>query len=101
MASAGVAKLKASLSAYLERVKAGEEIIVTEHGKPIAMVVPFRDPAAEGDSRLQRLYAAGIMKPPKDPTPLPQSFWDNRVKLKSGVSVLDALLAPFSALLEG
>ncbi|PYN64673.1 MAG: type II toxin-antitoxin system prevent-host-death family antitoxin, partial [Candidatus Rokuibacteriota bacterium] len=41
MTSAAVAKLKASLSEYLARVKAGEEVIVTERGKPIAKIVPF------------------------------------------------------------
>ncbi|MFQ5520338.1 MAG: type II toxin-antitoxin system Phd/YefM family antitoxin, partial [Candidatus Methylomirabilia bacterium] len=41
MKLANVAKLKATLSEYLARVKAGEEVIVTERGKPIARIVPF------------------------------------------------------------
>ena len=41
MRTAGVAGLKAKLSKYLEAVKAGEEVIVTEHGKAIARVVPY------------------------------------------------------------
>ena len=32
----GVRELKNQLSGYLDRVKAGEEITVTEHGRPIA-----------------------------------------------------------------
>jgi len=41
MKTAAVSKLKAGLSEYLARVKAGEEVIVTERGKPIAKIVPF------------------------------------------------------------
>ena len=36
----GVRELRDHLSAYLERVKAGEAITVTEHGRPIATIVP-------------------------------------------------------------
>lgn len=35
----GVRQLRDHLSAYLERVKAGEMITVTEHGRPVARLV--------------------------------------------------------------
>jgi prevent-host-death family protein len=35
-----VSKLKASLSKYLRSVKAGEEVLVTERGRPIAKLTP-------------------------------------------------------------
>ena len=35
-----VSKLKASLSEYLRRVKAGEEVLVIERGRPIAKLTP-------------------------------------------------------------
>lgn len=58
-----VTTLKASLSAYLSLVKAGEEVLVTERGRPIARLVPYQsDPEHEG-SRLDRLYRDGILKP--------------------------------------
>jgi len=38
--TATVSKLKASLSEYLRRVKAGEEVLVSEWGRPIAKLVP-------------------------------------------------------------
>jgi prevent-host-death family protein len=38
--TAAVAELKAQLSRYLSRVKAGEEILVTERGTPVARLVP-------------------------------------------------------------
>jgi len=40
MTTATVSKLKASLSEYLRRVKAGEEVVVSERGRPIAKLVP-------------------------------------------------------------
>ena len=40
MESAGVAELKVRLSEYLSRVKAGEEVLVTDRGKPVARLVP-------------------------------------------------------------
>jgi len=41
MKSAAVSKLRATLSEHLARVKAGEEVVVTERGKPIARIVPL------------------------------------------------------------
>jgi prevent-host-death family protein len=41
MASVGIKELKEKLSGYLDRVRHGEEIIVTDRGKEIAKVVPI------------------------------------------------------------
>ena len=40
MKTAAVAKLEAQLSQYLARVKAGEEILVTERTVPVARTSP-------------------------------------------------------------
>ena len=39
-ARAGVRELRQNLSAYLDRVKAGETLEVTEHGHPVARLTP-------------------------------------------------------------
>ena len=44
MKTATVSKLKASLSEYLRQVKAGEEVLVTERGRPIAKLAPAAAP---------------------------------------------------------
>ena len=44
MRTATVSKLKMSLSAYLRQVKEGEEVIITEHGRPIARLLPLAMP---------------------------------------------------------
>ena len=62
MKRASVSELKTSLSAYLRGVKNGEEVLVTERGRPIARLVPAV--GAEGVSdRKKRLVAAGLLRP--------------------------------------
>ncbi len=39
----GVRELKNRLSEYLSRAKAGEEIIITEHKKPIARILAYQE----------------------------------------------------------
>lgn len=41
MLAVGIRDLKSRLSAYIARVKAGERIIVTERGRPVAELVPI------------------------------------------------------------
>lgn len=52
----GTRELKSKLSEYLRRVKAGETITVTEHGKTIGRLVPVKPTIEE---RLQTMVAAG------------------------------------------
>jgi len=42
MKTAAVSELKALLSKYLSKVKAGEEVVVTDRGRPIAKIVPIK-----------------------------------------------------------
>jgi prevent-host-death family protein len=59
---AGVAELKAGLSRYLERVKAGHEVLVTDRGEPVAKLVPITTAARRG-SRRDRLVREGLLLP--------------------------------------
>jgi prevent-host-death family protein len=67
----GIAELKALLSETLARVKAGEEVLVTEHSRPIARLVPLsaESPAAA----TQELVRSGLVRAPEKP--LDESFW--------------------------
>lgn len=72
MERVGVRELRQNLSVYLDRVKQGEVLEVTEHGHPVAVLAPLR----ESDSPLERLRAQGRLRPavlPWDslPEPLP------------------------------
>lgn len=41
MAKIGVRELRQNLSRYLDRVKDGESLVVTEHGREVARLVPL------------------------------------------------------------
>jgi prevent-host-death family protein len=57
-----ISDLKAQLSAHLQRVQRGEEVLVCDRRKPVARIVPIR---LEDHSRYeQRLIARGILTPP-------------------------------------
>jgi prevent-host-death family protein len=55
----GVRELRDQLSGYLDRVRHGEEIEVTERGRPIAMLVPL----PESRANFAELVAAGVITP--------------------------------------
>jgi len=68
-----VSKLKASLSEYLRQVKAGEEVLVTERGRPIAKLAPAVSshtlPEHLVEMEKQGLIKLGAEK-------LPKGFWE-------------------------
>ena len=65
----GVRELRNNLSRYLDRVHAGDEVVVTDHGREIARIVPI---AERKPSALDRLVAEGLATPPmKARRPLP------------------------------
>jgi prevent-host-death family protein len=90
MKSAAVAKLKASLSEYLARVKAGEEVIVTERGKPIAKIVPLGRDHAELPAHVLELARAGLIR--LGSGKLPKGFWKLPRPADPTGAVLKALL---------
>jgi prevent-host-death family protein len=59
MRQAGITELKARLSEYLDPVKAGCEILITDRGVPVARLVPLEQRKQRGSRRL-RLARAGI-----------------------------------------
>ena len=61
MKKASVSELKTSLSEFLLGVKNGEEVLVTERGRPVARLIPAlgSEPAGE---RKRRLIRAGVLR---------------------------------------
>lgn len=57
--SIGIRELKAQLSAQLRRVKAGETVVITEHGRPIGWIVPV---PVDLPDRLRVLVNAGVVQ---------------------------------------
>ena len=55
----GTRELKNQLSKYLRRVKAGEPITITEHGKPIGQIIPYPEDLSQ---RLKNLASTGLLE---------------------------------------
>src|SRR5437762_458953 len=83
MIVAGVAEVKAKLSEYLSRVRGGSDVLITEHGRPVARIVPV----AGGGECLSALRG-GERDGALDPTGTRQS-----------VALLDALVGAWSEVL--
>ena len=41
MITVGIKELKTRLSSYVARVREGEEVVITDHGREVALVVPI------------------------------------------------------------
>jgi prevent-host-death family protein len=67
----GIAELKALLSETLARVKGGEEVVVTEHGRPIARILPLS--ASSPAAATQDLVRGGQNNAPDKR--LDEPFW--------------------------
>jgi prevent-host-death family protein len=79
----GIRELKNGLSKYIERVRAGEEVIVTDRGRPVARL----SSVDATDVRLAELVAAGIVRAP---TSRQRHRPDHRIQAKGSVSDLVA-----------
>lgn len=91
MATLGISDLKARLSQHLARVQAGEEVLITDRGRPIARLVPAH--GGEGDEaegRVIRLARAGLLSPGSGH--IPEYFWSLRRPSDPDSGVREALL---------
>jgi len=66
MKKASISILKAHLSRYVDAVKSGEEVIVTERGRPVARLSGL-DPARDPSGRVALLIREGRVRPPTHP----------------------------------
>ncbi len=89
MRTTGVTELKASLSEMLARVKSGEEILITEHGRPIARLMPL--PSWDMDAATEELVRKGLAKPPERPLDVEEFLKRPRPEDPEGL-LLQALL---------
>src|SRR5580700_9836691 len=64
MRTAKISELKAKLSAHIELVKNGEEVLIFDRNTPVARLVPA-GPMDEYGERERRLIAKGILIPAK------------------------------------
>jgi antitoxin (DNA-binding transcriptional repressor) of toxin-antitoxin stability system len=66
MRTAKISELKAKLSAHIQFVKNGEEVLILDRNTPVARLVA-PGVVAEEDAHRGRLIAKGVITPAKDP----------------------------------
>jgi prevent-host-death family protein len=54
----GIRELRADLSRFVRRVRAGEEVVVTDHGRAVARLVPI-----DGERKIDRMIREGLVTP--------------------------------------
>jgi prevent-host-death family protein len=82
-AEVGIRELKNGLSKYIDRVRAGEEVIVTDRGRPVARLCALD----ASEDRLADLVAAGVVRAPASRR---RHVPERRIKPKAPVSDLVA-----------
>jgi prevent-host-death family protein len=90
MSTTTVTQLKARLSEQLRLVKSGEEVTITDRGRPIARIIPFPQDL-RSDEDLQDLAELGLARLPRNP--LPEKFFEGRTVPDDGARLRAAALA--------
>lgn len=89
MKTASITEAKNGLSALIDRVRAGESVLITDRGTPVARLEPvagFPDP----DGRISRLERAGLIRRGTGPVPLDEL--GPAPNLPEGVSLVATVL---------
>lgn len=74
----GLREANQHFSKAIKAVKAGQEVILTERGKPIAVIKPLPE-MDQTEAALQRLEAAGLLRRATKRGPMPP-FRPRRIK---------------------
>ena len=90
MKTATITEAKNGLSALVKRVRAGESVVITDRGVPVAVIEPVSGRVDLGE-RMMRLERAGIVrrgsgKPPLDQVRTPGP------KARDGHTLVEAVL---------
>ncbi len=89
MKTASISELKARLSAFLDVVRNGDEVLVTDRGQPVARIVAVQG-AAQVAGQRELLIRSGRMHGPS--LTLPPEFWSRpRARDDAGQSLVALL----------
>ncbi|MDP2607034.1 MAG: type II toxin-antitoxin system prevent-host-death family antitoxin [Deltaproteobacteria bacterium] len=70
----GLREANQQFSKAIKAVKAGKEVILTERGKPIAVIKPL-EREENLETTIRRLEAEGILRPALKRGPMPAPSW--------------------------
>ena len=90
MITTGVRDLKNNLSKYLNSVKNGAGILVTEHGRPIARILPEPQKKKSIEEQLAPLVADGVVHLPSTKLrPAARPTIESKGKMSSEIVIED------------
>jgi prevent-host-death family protein len=87
MNTVGIRELKSRLTHYVRLVKQGQNVILTERGKPVAILHGLEERAQTREGRLASLAAQGRILLPSTPRERPR-----RVRTKRPIGLARAIL---------
>lgn len=88
MKRASIAELKAKLSEYVAAARRGEDVIVTDRGKPVVRITALGE--ISDDERIADLVRRGVLRPAK--RKLPRDFLSRELPGDGSTSLLKTLL---------
>ena len=94
MRTVNIGVLKNQLSAYLQFVRNGEEVVVRDRNVPIARILPFPaadDADADFEAHQAYMIATGQLKPAKQQEMDWEAFWALPMPTVSDEAVKEAL----------
>jgi len=74
MKTATITEAKTRLSALIDEVRGGETIVITDHGVPVARLIPETGTAEDDEARLARLIRKGVLIPAERPSRIPDEL---------------------------
>ncbi|MCC6748149.1 MAG: type II toxin-antitoxin system prevent-host-death family antitoxin [Deltaproteobacteria bacterium] len=97
MKTISISDAKATLSEQIRHVRRGEEVVITERGKPVARLVPVEEDAASLD--VAELVGAGVIR--LGGGALPRGFFSTPRPADKGATVRAAVADERAARAEG
>jgi prevent-host-death family protein len=67
MIQANISTIKNNISQYIEKVACGDEVVISDRNKPVAMLIPFTPSQVRGNwsARVAQLSKLGQLKRPR------------------------------------
>jgi prevent-host-death family protein len=94
MKIAAISQIKNNLNAYIDLVRRGETILITDRNRPVARLEPaLQDERGDDEGRLTRLELSGLIRRATNPESIKSFLATPATKLKPAVSLVKALLA--------
>ena len=85
-----ITQAKSGLSALIDQVRAGETVLITDRGVPVARLEPVAT-SSDPTGRVERLTRAGLMRPGTE-APSEELLAGPTVTAPEGVSLVDLVI---------